>query len=112
MLDVLLANQLVKALESGTHLLLVGDPDQLPSVGAGEVLANLLGSGRFPVTRLTHPFRHSAGSGIALNAQRILAGELPRFGASSGDCFFLRAEEPKAAAALVVDLVTKRLPAK
>jgi exodeoxyribonuclease V alpha subunit len=112
MLDVLLANQLVKALDPGTHLLLVGDPDQLPSVGAGEVLANLLGSGRFPVTRLTHLFRQSAGSGIALDAQRILAGELPRFGASNGDCFFLRAEEPKAAAALVVDLVTQRLPAR
>jgi ATP-dependent exoDNAse (exonuclease V) alpha subunit len=112
MLDVLLANQLVKALDPGTHLLLVGDPDQLPSVGAGEVLADLLGSGRFPGTRLTHLFRQSAGSGIALNAQRILAGELPRFGASSGDCFFLRAEEPKATAALVVDLVTRRLSAK
>jgi exodeoxyribonuclease V alpha subunit len=112
MLDVLLANQLVKALDPGTHLLLVGDPDQLPSVGAGELLANLLGSGRFPVTRLTHLFRQRAGSGIALNAQRILAGELPRFGGNSGDCFFLRAEEPKAAAALVVDLVTQRLPAR
>jgi exodeoxyribonuclease V alpha subunit len=112
MLDVLLANQLVKALDPGTHLLLVGDPDQLSSVGAGEVLADLLGSGRFPVTRLTHLFRQSAGSGIARNAQRILAGEWPRFGASSGDCFFLRAEGARAAAALVVDLVTQRLPAK
>jgi exodeoxyribonuclease V alpha subunit len=112
MLDVLLANRLVKALDPGTHLLLVGDPDQLPSIGAGEVLANLLGSERFPVTRLTHLFRQSAGSGIALNARRILAGELPRFGGSSGDCYFLRAEEPKAAAALVVDLVTQRLPAR
>jgi exodeoxyribonuclease V alpha subunit len=112
MLDVLLANQLVKALDPGTHLLLVGDPDQLPSVGAGEVLADLLRSGRFPVTRLTHLFRQGAGSGIALNAQRILAGESPRFGGSSGDCFFLPAEESKAAAALVVEVVTKRLPAR
>jgi exodeoxyribonuclease V alpha subunit len=112
MLDVLLANQLGKALDPGTHLLLVGDPDQLPSVGAGEVLANLLRSRRFPVTRLTHLFRQGAGSGIALNAQRILAGELPHFGGSSGDCFFLPAEEPKVAAALLVDVVTQRLPAK
>jgi len=112
MLDVLLANRLVKALDPGTHLLLVGDPDQLPSIGAGEVLANLLGSERFPVIRLTHLFRQSAGSGIALNARRVLAGKLPRFGGTSGDCFFLRAEEPKAAAALVVDLVTQRLPAR
>ncbi len=112
MLDVLLANQLVKALEPGTHLLLVGDPDQLPSVGAGEVLANLLRAGQFPVTRLTHLFRQGAGSGIALNARRILAGELPRFGGRSGDCFFLPAGDPKAAAALTVDVVTQRLPAR
>jgi exodeoxyribonuclease V alpha subunit len=112
MLETLLANQLVKALAPCTHLLLVGDPDQLPSVGAGEVLADLLRSGRFPVTRLTHLFRQGAGSGIALNAKRILAGELPRFGGASGDCFFLRADEPMAAAELVVDLVTQRLPAR
>jgi exodeoxyribonuclease V alpha subunit len=112
MLDALLANQLVKALAPGTHLLLVGDPDQLPSVGAGEVLAGLLRSGQFPITRLTHLFRQGAGSGIALNAQRILAGELPHFGGTSGDCFFLQAEEPSAAAELVVALVTQRLPAR
>ena len=112
MLETLLANQLVKALAPGTHLLLVGDPDQLPSVGPGELLADLLHSGRFPVTCLTHLFRQGAGSGIALNAKRVLAGELPRFGGGSGDCFFLQAEEPAAAAELVVELVTQRLPAR
>ena len=112
MLDVLLANQLVKALAPGTHLLLVGDPDQLPSVGAGDVLAGLLRSERFPVTRLTRLFRQGAGSGIAMNAQRILAGELPHFGGESADCFFLAAEDPAAAAQLVVDLVAQRLPAR
>ncbi len=112
MLDVLLANQLVKALAAGTHLLLVGDPDQLPSVGAGEVLADLLRSDRFPVTRLTHLFRQGAGSGIARNAQRLLAGQLPSFGGDSRDCFFLTAEEPAAAAQLVVDLVSERLPTR
>jgi exodeoxyribonuclease V alpha subunit len=112
MLETLLANQLVKALAPGTHLLLVGDPDQLPSVGPGEVLADLLRSGRFPVTRLTHLFRQGAGSGIALNAKRILAGEVPRFGGDSGDCFFLQADEPTAAAELVVDLVSQRLPGR
>jgi exodeoxyribonuclease V alpha subunit len=111
MLDVLLANQLVKALAPGTHLLLVGDPDQLPSVGAGEVLADLLRAGRFPVTRLTHLFRQGAGSGIARNARRILAGEVPRFEGDHEDCFFLVADAPAAAAELVVDLVTRRLPA-
>lgn len=112
MLDVLLANHLVKALAPGTHLLLVGDPDQLPSVGAGDVLASLLRSGRFPVTRLTRLFRQGAGSGIALNAQRILMGEMPRFGSHSGDCFFVQVDDPRAAAELVVRLVTQRLPAR
>ncbi len=112
MLDVLLANQLVKAITPGTHLVLVGDPDQLPSVGAGNVLADLLASERFPVTRLTHIFRQGAGSGIALAAGRINAGEYPRFGGASGDCFFLPAETPLEAADLVVDLVAERLPAR
>jgi exodeoxyribonuclease V alpha subunit len=116
MLDALLANQLVKAIVPGTHLLLVGDPDQLPSVGAGDVLADLLRSGCFPVTRLSHIFRQGAGSGIATNAQRIKAGKLPTFDRAGapgpGDCFFLSADEPAAAAALVVDLVAGRLPAR
>jgi exodeoxyribonuclease V alpha subunit len=112
MLDVLLANQLLKALAPGTHLLLVGDPDQLPSVGAGDVLADLLLAGYFPVTRLTQLFRQGPGSGIAANAQRILAGELPHFGGDSADCFFLPAEDPTVAAALIVDLVAQRLPAR
>jgi exodeoxyribonuclease V alpha subunit len=112
MLETLLANQLVRALAPGAHLLLVGDPDQLPSVGPGDLLANLIRSGRFPMTRLTHLFRQGAGSGIALNAKRILAGKLPRFGGDNTDCFFLRAEDPAAAADLVVNLVTQRLPAR
>src|SRR5204862_6285044 len=110
MLDALLANQLVKAIPPGAHLLLVGDPDQLPSVGAGDVLADLLRSGRFPVTRLEHVFRQGAGSGIALNARRVNAGEMPRFGGDVTDCYFLTAEEPAAAANTVVDLVAERLP--
>jgi exodeoxyribonuclease V alpha subunit len=112
MLDALLANQLVKALPPGAHLLLVGDPDQLPSVGAGNVLADLIRSGQFPVTRLEHIFRQGTGSGIAVNARRVNAGEMPRFGGDIHDCFFLSAEEPAAAAQLVVDLVTQRLPAR
>jgi exodeoxyribonuclease V alpha subunit len=112
MLDVLLANQLVKALPSGVHLLLVGDPDQLPSVGAGNVLTDLIRSGRFPITRLEHIFRQGTGSGIAVNARRVNVGEMPRFGGDIQDCFFLPAEEPAAVAQLVVDLVTRRLPAR
>jgi exodeoxyribonuclease V alpha subunit len=112
MLDVLLANQLVKALAPGTHLLLVGDPDQLPSVGAGEVLADLLRSERFPVTRLTHIFRQGPGSGIAENAQRVNTGMLPHFGRPIRDCFFLPADTPGEAATTVVELVARRIPAR
>ena len=112
MLDALLANQLAKAVAPGAHLLLVGDPDQLPSVGAGDVLAGLLRSGRFPVTRLERIFRQGAGSGIAANARRVNAGEMPRFGRAAGieDCFFLPAEDGAEAARLVADLVADRLP--
>jgi exodeoxyribonuclease V alpha subunit len=112
MLDALLANQLAKAIARGTHLLLVGDPDQLPSVGAGEVLADLLRAERFPVTRLEHIFRQGAGSGIARNAMRVNLGEMPHFGGDHGDCFFVPAEDPATAARLVVDLVARRLPAR
>ena len=112
MLDALLANQLAKAVAPGSHLLLVGDPDQLPSVGAGDVLADLLKSGRFPVTRLTHIFRQGAGSGIAANAARINAGQLPRFGGAIRDCFFLAAEDPASAAATAVEVMAHRLPGR
>ena len=108
MLDALLANQLVKAVAPGTHLLLVGDPDQLPSVGAGDVLADLLRSGHFPITRLTHIFRQGAGSGIAMRG-----GSTPGRCRPSGaqpDCFFLPAEDPATAAETAVDVVAQRLP--
>lgn len=111
MLDALLANQLVRSLLPGTHLVLVGDPDQLPSVGAGDVLADLLRSSQLPATRLTHIFRQGAGSGIAENAARVNAGEVPRFGGGVRDCFFVPADEPLAAAETVADLVARRLPA-
>src|SRR5262245_15784838 len=112
MLDALLANQLVKAVAPGAHLLLVGDPDQLPSVGARDVLADLLRADRFPVTLLQHIFRQGAGSGIAQNARRINAGEMPRFGGAVKDCYFLPAETPQEAAQIVVDLVARRLPVR
>jgi exodeoxyribonuclease V alpha subunit len=111
MLDSILANQLLKAIAPGTHLLLVGDADQLPSVGAGDVLADLLRSASFPVTQLTHIFRQGAGSGIAVNAQRINGGQLPRFGGEIHDCYFMPANDPADAARLVVELVAERLPA-
>ena len=77
MVDVILANKLVKAVPPGAHLLLVGDVDQLPSVGAGEVLRDLLAAGSLPAVRLTKIFRQAQQSGIVVNAHKINAGQLP-----------------------------------
>jgi exodeoxyribonuclease V alpha subunit len=108
MLDVLLANKLVKAVPPGAHLLLVGDVDQLPSVGAGEVLRDLLEADTLPRVRLTHVFRQAQRSGVVANAHRINAGQLP---ITRGlDDFFLFAEEDtERIADLVVDIVANRL---
>ncbi len=109
MLDLLLANKLVKAIPPGAHLLLVGDVDQLPSVGAGEVLRDLLASGAIPRVRLTRIFRQAQQSGVVTNAHRINAGRMPL--THGLDDFFLFAEDdPEAAAELVVDVVARRLP--
>jgi exodeoxyribonuclease V alpha subunit len=113
MLDVGLALSLLRAVQSGTTVVLVGDVDQLPSVGPGRVLADLIDSGRVPVTRLTDIFRQAEGSGITENAHRILAGEIPvSAGRSSvvGDFYFIEAKEPTAARDLVVRLVRERIP--
>jgi exodeoxyribonuclease V alpha subunit len=109
MLDVLLANKLVKAIPPGAHLLFVGDVDQLPSVGAGEVLRDLLGANRLPRVRLTHIFRQAQQSGVVTNAHRINAGQHP---ITDGlDDFFLFVEEDSDRVAdLVVELVANRLP--
>ncbi len=111
MLDVLLANTLVKAVAPGAHLLFVGDVDQLPSVGAGEVLRDLLGSGVIPSVRLTHIFRQAQQSGVVTNAHRINAGQMP---VTRGlDDFFLFAQDDtEQVADLVVDIVANRLPKK
>jgi exodeoxyribonuclease V alpha subunit len=109
MLDVLLANTLVNAIPPGAHLLFVGDVDQLPSVGAGEVLRDLLGSAVLPSVRLTHIFRQAQHSGVVTNAHRINAGQMPVM--QSLEDFFLFAEDdPERMADLVVDIVAQRLP--
>jgi exodeoxyribonuclease V alpha subunit len=82
MLDLSLANNLLKALKPGTHLLLVGDVDQLPSVGAGDVLRDVIASGTAPLTRLSVIFRQAAGSHIITNAHRINQGDMPVFSSS------------------------------
>ncbi|MFN2168282.1 MAG: ATP-dependent RecD-like DNA helicase, partial [Anaerolineae bacterium] len=112
MLDLVLAYNLLKALAPGTHLVLVGDVDQLPSVGAGDVLRDVIRSGIAPVTRLSVIFRQAAGSHIITNAHRINQGELPIFDKQSRDFFLFPAEEAEAAADWVIDVVTNRIPAK
>ena len=88
MLDTLLMNTLLKAIATGTHVLLVGDADQLPSVGAGSVLSDVIDSGVVTMVCLDHIFRQSAGSSIALNAQRINQGLLPLSGKDDTEFFF------------------------
>jgi exodeoxyribonuclease V alpha subunit len=109
MLDVLLANKLVKAVPSGAHLLLVGDVDQLPSVGAGEVLRDLLAAERLPRVRLTKVFRQAQQSGVVTNAHRINAGQ-PPITRGLADFFLFAEDEPDQVADLVVDIVANRLP--
>jgi exodeoxyribonuclease V alpha subunit len=114
MLDLLLANHLVKALKPGTHLLLVGDVDQLPSVGAGDVLRDVIDSQIAPVTRLTVIFRQASASFIITNAHRINEGQMPVFpgGLDTVDFFLFPAETPEEAAGWVQDLVCNRIPQK
>jgi exodeoxyribonuclease V alpha subunit len=109
MLDVLLANKLVKAIPPGAHLLLVGDVDQLPSVGAGEVLRDLLAADTLPRVRLTKVFRQAQQSGVVTNAHRINAGQ-PPITWGLADFFLFAEDEPDQVADLVVDIVANRLP--
>jgi exodeoxyribonuclease V alpha subunit len=113
MLDLLLANKLVKAVPSGAHLLLVGDVDQLPSVGPGEVLRDLLQAGGgapvLPRVRLTQVFRQAQQSGVVTNAHRINAGH-PPLTSGLGDFFLFPEDDPERVAELTVDIVVNRLP--
>jgi exodeoxyribonuclease V alpha subunit len=109
MLDVLLANKLVKAIPPGAHLLLVGDVDQLPSVGAGEVLRDLLAADTLPRVQLTKVFRQAQQSGVVTNAHRINAGQ-PPVTRGLADFFLFPEDESEQVADLVVDIVANRLP--
>ncbi|MEV7677521.1 ATP-dependent RecD-like DNA helicase [Streptomyces sp. NPDC088341] len=112
MLDLLLANKLVKAVAPGAHLLLVGDVDQLPSVGAGEVLRDLLAEdGPVPRVRLTRIFRQAQQSGVVTNAHRINSGVQPLTQGLT-DFFLFVEEETEDAGRVVVDVAARRIPAK
>jgi exodeoxyribonuclease V alpha subunit len=111
MLDLLLTNHLLKAVDPSSHVLFVGDVDQLPSVGAGNVLRDVISSGRAKVVRLTEIFRQAADSGIVVNAHRINQGQRPILN-EFGDFYFFSKEDPQEAATLLVDVVKRRVPAK
>ncbi len=113
MLDLVLAYHLANAVGGHTRLVMVGDPDQLPSVAAGNVLADLLDSRVVAVHRLTHIYRQAAGSLIVTNAHRVLTGDppvLPERGDTSSDFYFFPAEPSDRAADRLVEVVTKRIP--
>jgi exodeoxyribonuclease V alpha subunit len=111
MVDVILANKLVKAVAPGAHLLLVGDVDQLPSVGAGEVLRDLIAGETLPVVRLTKIFRQAQQSGIVVNAHKVNAGRPPAL-TGYPDFFWFNCDETEATPDLVADIVARRIPAK
>ncbi|MCA9904840.1 MAG: ATP-dependent RecD-like DNA helicase [Anaerolineae bacterium] len=112
MIDLLLLHDLLRALKPEAHLLLVGDVDQLPSVGAGNVLRDIIDSDIAHVTRLDAIFRQSEDSHIVLNAHRINHGQMPVTDNQSSDFYFFREEDPAGAAELLIDVVTNRLPSK
>ncbi len=113
MLDLPLAFRLLKSIPRGCHLLLVGDVDQLPSVGAGNFLRDVIDSGVVPVTRLNEIFRQAATSQIIANAHRINQGLAPMIeNDTEGDFFLFNIDRSEAAAEMVESLVTERIPKK
>ncbi|MDD3928161.1 MAG: ATP-dependent RecD-like DNA helicase, partial [bacterium] len=114
MIDVILGYHLFKALSPGASIILVGDVDQLPSVGAGNLLCDLINSDTTEVIRLNHIYRQAGGSLIITNAHRINSGLLPRPAGrdDTGDFFFIREEDPEKVLAAVLSLCAERLPQK
>ena len=112
MVDVALMHALVKAVPDRAALLIVGDIDQLPSVGPGQVLADIIASGTVPVVRLTEVFRQAAESRIIVNAHRINAGDIPELDPPEAisDFYFVPADDPEGAVPKVLELVRTRIP--
>jgi exodeoxyribonuclease V alpha subunit len=112
MVDVLLMHALLRAVPDRAALLVVGDVDQLPSVGAGQVLADLIGSGAVPVVRLTEVFRQAAKSRIIVSAHRINEGQMPDLGRpdEESDFYYVPADDPEHAVTRIIDLVKARIP--
>ncbi len=113
MVDAMLASAYLQALPTTGHLLLVGDADQLPSVGPGNVLRDLIASGSVPVVRLTEIFRQAATSQIITTAHAINAGSMPAFPdptPKDSDCFFVARETPEAIVHTITQLASQRMP--
>ncbi|MGB7605805.1 MAG: ATP-dependent RecD-like DNA helicase [Lutisporaceae bacterium] len=110
MIDIILMNNLLKAVAEGTRLILVGDVDQLPSVGAGNVLRDIIESTAVPVVRLNEIFRQAQESLIVMNAHRINNGEAPILDQKQKDFFFMHQEDQQAIVRTVVQLCKERLP--
>jgi len=113
MIDVLLMRSFLSAVKNTTQIIFVGDNNQLPSVGAGNVLSDLIKSGSIPHVHLTTNFRQAASSRIVTAAHEIITGVTPSFSNSKSDnCFFIAQEDPQGSVELIVDLVSRRLPAR
>ena len=111
MIDIILMNSLLKAIPPTMRLIMVGDIDQLPSVGAGNVLRDIIDSGAFPVVRLTRIFRQAQSSRIIMNAHRINEGKMPDISnGKQSDFFFMENEDAEAVVPQVVKLVQEKLP--
>ena len=110
MTDTYLFCALLKAVKPGAHLILIGDADQLPSVGAGNVLHDILESGRFSTVKLTEVFRQAQESLIITNAHRINEGQMPILNVGDNDFFFLPRESDSAIASTIAELCYRRLP--
>ena len=110
MVDIFLMYSLLSALPVGTRLVLVGDVDQLPSVGPGAVLGDMLKSGAFPSIRLSRIFRQAASSDIIVNAHKINSGQQIVLGNKSKDFFFLRRSDPNLIISNIIELVRDKLP--
>ncbi len=110
MIDLYLFEALLRAMRRGSRLILIGDASQLPSVGAGNVLADLIRSAQIPTVCLTEIFRQSEKSLIVTNAHKINEGQMPVLSATSGDFFFVRREDESSIASTVSELIFRRLP--
>ena len=110
MIDVMLFEAFLRAVKPGGRVVFIGDADQLPPVGAGNVLADIISSDAFPVIRLNKIFRQSEESAIVTNAHRINNGEMPDVSRTDGDFFFLRRPTDAASAETIRELISERLP--